>query len=425
MTNDEYNILVVDDMPESLDVTSSFLMLANYTVHTACDGIEAILLLEQKKMDLVILDVSMPDMDGFEVSRRIKNNKRTKEIPIIFLSARSNSDDKIEGFDSGGVDYLEKPVNSQELLRRVNVQLNAKARIDTMQKENKELKEYNHRIRELAEKLKLKNKDLISSINYAKFIQRAVLATEHEISEYLPENFILFLPRDIVSGDFYWVRQIDEQILIAVVDCTGHGVPGSLLSMLGITYLNEIVSNYPKSKKIMANEVLNFLRERVKETLSHDIEHIPTREGMDVALCILDVNTKEMQYAGANRPIYIIRKTEKEPTLIHFKPDLMPVGSYIKERSFNIHDIELLPGDQVVMFTDGYPDQLGGQDGQKFFTKNMMDLFVEISDMPLKEQKEVLLENFETWKGYFNQIDDVLILSFKISELYGEDIEFF
>ncbi|MBN2663600.1 MAG: SpoIIE family protein phosphatase, partial [Bacteroidales bacterium] len=307
----------------------------------------------------------------------------------------------------------------------VKTHLFTKAQTDLVKKQNEELLNINIKIKTLAQQLKIKNKDLISSIQYAKFIQRATLPTETYISQFLPENFIFYRPKDIVSGDFYWIKQIQNQILVAVADCTGHGVPGALLSMLGITYLNEIVANYPKSTQIKASEILDKLRDNIKDTLNND-EGKLTRDGLDIALCIIDVNTKILQYSGAHSPIYIIRQTdENTKKLYKFKADKMPVGAHLKEKPFSNHPIQLQTNDIIYMFSDGYSDQFGGAYGNKYFTSNFRKLLLDIADKPLKKQKEILFLEHEDWRGYYKQIDDILVLGFKISQTYGDDIEFF
>ncbi len=426
MEND-FKILIVDDISKSLEVLKAILSITDYKLYTSKSGQEALHLLQRKNIDLILLDISMPDMDGFEVCRRIKKDPKTEEIPVIFITARTEVDDIVKGFEVGGIDYINKPVNAEELLQRVKTHLKAKLQRDIIIEQNNELKKYNKRINLLAQELKEKNKELISSINYAKFIQRATMPSEQYLSQYLPENFIIYIPRDIVSGDFYWIKQIKEQIIVAAVDCTGHGVPGALLSMLGITYLNEIVANYHSTKEIQANDILNFLRDRIKGTLSQEDSDRPTRDGMDIALGIIDIHSKKMQYAGAHNPLYLIRYIEEENKyeLHHYKADAMPIASHLRERPFTNNYIQLKANDQIYMFSDGYIDQFGGEYGHKFFAKKFKRLLLKNASKSLQEQKQILLETYEQWKGYFPQIDDILVIGFKISQTYGDDIEFF
>lgn len=271
-------------------------------------------------------------------------------------------------------------------------------------------------------KLEKINKNITSSIRYAQFIQQAVLPSSIFIKQFIPENFILYIPRDIVSGDFYWIKQVNNFIAVAAADCTGHGVPGAFMSMLGVALLNEIVR---LDKRPHANDILNELRKRVKGSLHQEHVRGKSSDGMDMSLCIIDIERKEVQYSGANSPLYIIRDADKGTSeLIHVKPDRMPVGVYVRERSFTNHRIPLQTNDILYLFSDGYIDQFGGDNRDKFKTKRFKELLLEISSETMSTQKELLLDNFENWRRGIKQLDDVLVLGVKIQDDYG-DIDFF
>ncbi len=249
--------------------------------------------------------------------------------------------------------------------------------------------------------------EIMDSIHYAQRIQDAVLPSKTTINKHLPENFILYLPRDIVSGDFYWVTKKDYSVVFAAADCTGHGVPGAFMSMLGVSFLNEIVN---RAEKLKANEILNQLRKYVKTTLSQS-EESEAKDGMDIALCILNEKTKVLQYSGAFNPLYIIRKNE----LIEIKANRMPIGVYPgEETAFTNHEIRLSKGDCLYMFSDGYVDQIGGEKGKKFLSKTMKKLLIEIHQEPLIKQKELLHQNIQKWMGKFHQVDDILIIGLRM-----------
>jgi serine phosphatase RsbU (regulator of sigma subunit) len=253
-----------------------------------------------------------------------------------------------------------------------------------------------------------KNKSITESITYAQKIQSAVLPPEDLINHMLPEHFILYLPRDIVSGDFYWITRINNQTVIAVADCTGHGVPGAFMSMLGFTLLNEVVNGM---KLLQANIILNELRSKVKKSLRQKGDEHEAQDGMDIALCIIDQDQQHMQYAGANNPLILISDGE----LTRIKPDLMPVGIQINERnSFTNHQIDLKKGDILYLFSDGYIDQFGGENGSRFKAGNFERLLAEIwqKDMPL--QHEILKERLLKWKNGYDQIDDILVMGIRI-----------
>ncbi len=272
-------------------------------------------------------------------------------------------------------------------------------------------------------KLEKINKNITSSIRYAQFIQKAVLPSTDFLKQFIPENFILYIPRDIVSGDFYWIKQVNNFVAIAAADCTGHGVPGAFMSMLGIALLNEVVrlDEHPT-----ANGILNELRKRVKASLHQESVRGAGTDGMDMSLCIIDIENKQIQYSGANNPLFIIRENEEEGTseLIHIRPDRMPIGVYIKERPFTNHVIQLQTNDQVYQFTDGFIDQFGGQRQEKFKMKRFKKLLLQIHKRPMAEQQELLYEKFDQWRGGVGQLDDVMIIGFKILDNYG-NIDFF
>ncbi|MFC2137166.1 PAS domain S-box protein [Bacteroidota bacterium] len=255
-------------------------------------------------------------------------------------------------------------------------------------------------------------KDIRDSIQYASKIQNAVLPPQDYLSSILPEHFILFKPRDIVSGDFYWATKIEERVIIAAADCTGHGVPGAFMSLLGISFLNEIVNAYKnRISELNANIILNLLRKNVKSALRQKYERNISKDGMDISLCIIDNSTMEMQFAGAYNTVYIIRDNK----LTEIKGDRMPIGVHIKEKdTFTNHDFKLQKDDTIYLFTDGYIDQFGGDKDGKFLAKNFKDLLIDIQDMPMHSQHNHLDITIEKWMGLNMQLDDMLVIGLKI-----------
>lgn len=264
-------------------------------------------------------------------------------------------------------------------------------------------------------------KEITDSIMYAKRIQRALFPPSNYIKQLVSEHFILNKPRDIVSGDFYWVTQLGDKIIIAVADCTGHGVPGAFMSMLGISFLNEIRhrnENNGKNDKnkvdtITAGDILNELRNHIKRALHQESQSRTARDGMDIALCTIDTTKRELQFSGAYNPFLLIRNQE----MIIIKADKMPIGIFVKQfdKPFTNHKIQLHKGDVFYLFTDGYVDQFGGPKGRKFLFKHFKSLLQEISSKPLSKQKVILNDTIENWKGEdYRQIDDILILGIRI-----------
>lgn len=281
--------------------------------------------------------------------------------------------------------------------------------LDFIMKQGDKIAEQKYKIKKQHDLVRKQNKKIEDSILYAKRIQSAVLPPNRFIQHLLSEHFIFYKPRDIVSGDFYWTKQVDDRIYIAAADCTGHGVPGALMSMLGITFLNEIVNKNPT---IRANEVLNELRMHIISSLRQTGSVGESRDGLDIALCIIDHNKKSLEYAGANNPLYLIRNGE----LDEIKADRMPIGIHRRAKeSFYNHDIPLKKDDLIYIFSDGFVDQFGGKDGRKFLTGNFKKLLIENHQKPLSEQKHILEKTFEQWKGDRKQLDDILIIGFKIA----------
>jgi serine phosphatase RsbU (regulator of sigma subunit) len=254
-----------------------------------------------------------------------------------------------------------------------------------------------------------KNKRINSSIKYAARIQQAVLPSEEYMTKVLPQYFILNKPRDIVSGDFYWVEEKDNKLIIVVADSTGHGVPGAFMSMLGISMLTEIVN---KEICLGANEILNELRKKIKTSLKQTGEQSEQKDGFDMAVCIIDSQTKELEFAGAYNSLYLIREGE----LDEIKADRMPVGVHLKEKSsFTSHQTLLQTGDSIYLFSDGFADQFGGNEQQKFKIKNFKKLLLTIHKQTLTQQKQQLEEIFDNWQGKNHQTDDVLVFGMKIN----------
>jgi serine phosphatase RsbU (regulator of sigma subunit)/Tfp pilus assembly protein PilF len=255
--------------------------------------------------------------------------------------------------------------------------------------------------------VEMHQKEILDSINYAKQIQRALLREEEHVSSHLPEHAILFMPKDIVSGDFYWGFEKNEYWYFAVADCTGHGVPGAIMSMLGISFLNDISFS---EKLLSPNEILNKLRERIVYELRQSDESVGNRDGMDISLCRLNLKTLELQWAGANNSLNLIRNGNLEI----IKADKQPIGYYPNPKLFTNHTIQLQKSDSIYIYSDGYADQFGGEKGKKLTYKRLENLLIEKSTLSLKEQKELLKKAFIDWKGSLEQVDDVCIIGVRV-----------
>jgi len=252
-----------------------------------------------------------------------------------------------------------------------------------------------------------KNKKITESINYAKRIQNAILPNSRVINKALPDSFILYKPRDVVSGDFPWFVQIKDEIFIAAVDCTGHGVPGALLSLIGYFLLNDIV----RSRKITEpGKILDLLDEGVTTTLRQD-EDATTKDGMDIALCKINVATREVEYAGAHRPLYIM----KNSVMDEVKGNKFPIGGGIfkNQTNFTNTKIKLDKGDSIYFSSDGFPDQFGGLEGRKFGPKKVREIIEKVHTLPMTEAMTTFDQQWESWRGETKQTDDVLLIGIK------------
>jgi len=306
----------------------------------------------------------------------------------VFLSFAQA--DKLKVFEKekekAQLEVLEQVQKNERLSREQNVMLEQKV---------------NERTAELAEK----NKEVTDSIHYAKRIQSTLLAHETLMKENLPEHFILFKPKDIVSGDFYWATKKDNTFYLAVCDSTGHGVPGAFMSLLNITFLNQAINEKDITQP---NEVFNFVRNHLINSISRD----GGRDGMDGILVSFTKGQggTVMNYCASNNDILILRGDQ----LIELPADKMPVGQGEIMDSFTAHEVQLQKGDMVYLFTDGYADQFGGPKGKKFKYKQLLEKLLAISSRPLADQKKTMDENFEGWKGNLEQIDDVLVIGIRI-----------
>jgi len=257
------------------------------------------------------------------------------------------------------------------------------------------------------DQIAFQNKEITDSILYAKRIQQAVLPGKITLEKTLPEHFIMFKPRDIVSGDFYWVEKNEERIIVCAADCTGHGVPGAFMSLLGLTFLNEIVNH---DGILKASRILDRLRVNIIRSMSHKDEADQARDGMDVALVVIDPQLDILEYAGAFNPLVIMRRGE----LIEYKADKMPIGKYVgEEGTFTNHKIQLEHGDMIYLYSDGFPDQFGGEKGSKYKARPFKRLLTRISEEPVSSQLNLLEMELKSWMGQEDQVDDILVMGIR------------
>ena len=266
------------------------------------------------------------------------------------------------------------------------------------------------KLEKLIHDLQFQQKENQKSIEYASYIQRALFPDKNLFKRIFPDHFIFFKPRDLVSGDFYWINRKDNKLFLAVADCTGHGVPGAFVSILGISLLNQIVSgNTPRN----AAATLNLLREHIMAALNQRGQHGEQKDGLDMSLAIIDTQEGTLNFSGAFNPLYIVRGNN----LLQLEGDKMPIGVGADvEESFTNHQYQLQSGDMIYLFSDGFADQFGGPDNKKYKYRPFRSFLINIASKPLKKQEEMLNNEFERWKGDLPQLDDILIVGVRYNQ---------
>ena len=278
-----------------------------------------------------------------------------------------------------------------------------------IEQQNSSLSDKNKKIETAFVEIEIQKRRITDSIIYAQRIQEAILPPSSLMDKLFDRNFVLFKPKEIVSGDFYWLNEFEDRIYIAAIDCTGHGVPGAFMSMIGFAFLNEIVN---KNHKILANEVLFELRENIIKSLRQNDTRGGSKDGMDMSLCVFNKHNRKIEFAGAHNPLYVVRANTKEVEI--YKADKMPIGLYKKGNlPFTNNIVELNVDDTIYLFSDGYIDQFGGAKKRKFMSKNFKLMLTNIAHLPMTEQKTILNSTIENWRGNIKQLDDILVIGIK------------
>lgn len=255
--------------------------------------------------------------------------------------------------------------------------------------------------------LEIKEKDLTDSLIYAQRIQEALLPSEAYFSRHFGDSFILFKPRDIVSGDFYWIGEKGDKIFVVVADCTGHGVPGALMSVIGHEVIDKTINEIGIENP---SEILGVLNRALERTFSRE-KNIGTiiRDGMDAGICVIEKKSRKLHFAGAFIPLYLVR----DHRLSEIKADKIIIGMNADGVPYTNHGLDLQEDDVIYMFSDGYVDQFGGEENKKFMYRRFRYLLLNIHNFPFADQKAILDENLRTWMGKNQQVDDILVLGFK------------
>lgn len=402
-----YKILVADGSQTILTTIENFIAKNNlsYQLSFALDGKTSCREAIKLKPDLILMDLAMSQMDGLRAIKILKRLKATRDIPIVVMTHERSLHDI---FSTGADDFIYKPFDEFELLFRLRFALTLSSNMKKIKQQNellvKQADEVKHQYRLMEEQ----RKDIIDDITYSRRIQNATMPSKEYMFTLFKEYFLYYKPKRIVSGDFYWVSHKENKTIVAVADCTGHGISGAFLTIAGTAFLNEII-NYVQPD---AGEILNQLRSRIMRLLHQKGVEGEASDGMDISLCVFDFQKKILQYAGANNPTYIVRN---ESSLIICSPDRMPIGIHENfTKPFKNHNIELFEGDMVYMFSDGYADQFGGEHDQKFRYKKLQQLCSDVHKLSMKKQYDVFESTMDEWIGYRDQVDDMLLIGIRI-----------
>ncbi|NOQ72547.1 MAG: tetratricopeptide repeat protein [Crocinitomix sp.] len=276
---------------------------------------------------------------------------------------------------------------------------------EQLETKNSEINQANSEIEKARVNLERKNKEVTDSITYAKRIQAAILPSEKTIASHLNEAFVLYLPKDIVAGDFYWTERIGNTLLFAVADCTGHGVPGAMVSVICHNALNSCIKQLGLTDP---GEILDETTTLVLKQFEKSEQEV--RDGMDIALCSFNTVTRELKFSGANTPLWVVRDSE----IIKYRATRQPVGSHTNRVKFDSQVIPIQKGDSLYLSSDGYSDQFGGEKGKKFLNKRFKELLIKVSQKPFKEQAAILQKNFSDWKSQYEQVDDVCVMGARV-----------
>jgi DNA-binding response OmpR family regulator len=407
-------ILIIEDDIALQETICDLLEMQDFQVDKASNGIEGLEIASNKELDLVICDVNMPLMNGYETVKRFRELENNIHVPFMFLSALSTMGDLRVGMDLGADDFMTKPFENNELLKIVNRLLSKYSKL-----KDRELK--------LLDALVMddvyahsKLKDYEDSMERAKVVQSAILPNNIELDRLFKDYGLFHSPKEIVSGDFYWAREVDGKKLIAVGDCTGHGIPAALMTMVCSNMLSICVDHFNLKRP---KEILDRVNDLVSDFMSSG--NATLSDGMDVALCSIDYENNTMLFSGAKQPLYIIsdhfktnisdhaKSIYSNAYLYKIKGGIGSIGFSAYQNDFEEHIIELNKGDQIYIASDGFCDQFGGRKDKKYKVRRFVDLIQKVHNKPMYDQEKEFKKSFLEWKGENEHTDDVTIFSLK------------
>jgi serine phosphatase RsbU (regulator of sigma subunit) len=334
-----------------------------------------------------------------------------KAVDVLISSFEKTKEFSMQ-VGSGNFDVKFDPLSEHDELGKalIRMKTDLASYRDEMEKlvadQTHEIREQKDRIEEQKERVTHLYNDLQASIRYAQRLQESFLPGDDYIKALFPDSFVFFKPKATVSGDFYWFKMQGGKKIFAAADCTGHGVPGAFMSLVGHNVLNQVTKVYTKP-----SQILNNMNRMAIEVIRSKSDEKNLRDGMDVALCTLDPETLQLEFSGAHNPVYLIRNDE----LIQIESDPYAIGSFSHgEKEYTNHSVQLQPGDCLYMFSDGFADQFGGPNGKKFMRKQFRMSLLGMNHLPMKDQYRKLEEIFDKWKGELDQVDDILVMGIRI-----------
>jgi len=399
MISTHLKILLLEDNQDDVSLLKRELdksgMQFTLSVVESKDGF--VLALEEFHPDIILSDHTLPSFDSMRALAIVKERKL--DTPFILITGSVSEEFAVECMKAGVDDYIIKsslkrlPSSIENIFSNIQIR-REKASIEILHEELK------NAYAEIAEK----NKNITDSILYAKRIQNAMLPDTEILNDCFSESFIYYMPRDIVSGDFYWFEQHHGKFILAVADCTGHGVPGALMSVIGIELLNKIVN---ERHITFPTDILRNLNVGVTRFFNQGQND--TTDGMDVAICVIDFSTNTLEYAGANRPLWFMR----DNILKEIKPTKNAIGGAGESKYYKTHKINFEPNDVLYLFTDGIIDQFGGDDNKKLMKKRFNELLMSSYQKSMRTQGDMLSDFMYSWRGDNEQVDDMLAIGVK------------
>ncbi|MCS6904497.1 MAG: SpoIIE family protein phosphatase [Bacteroidia bacterium] len=387
------NILIIEDKPlESQLSVQKY--INNCRIWSATSNTEEVFsILETQPLGLILLGRELNNEESLRLLQKIKSNPRFGEIPVIILTTKFDSfTNYLElAFENGAFEVLHNPIDPTELAIRINKCL---------------------QISNYIQNIKTTLNDLSSSIIYASRLQNALLPNQEVMDRFFSDYFIIYEPKDILSGDFFWFEYKRSDFIIAVGDCTGHGVPGAFMSILGINFLNQIFKDYGiLGTDVMLEELNEKVCVMLKQTYG-EYKGVPPLDGMDIALCHVNIDQHFIRFSGAHRPLYFF--SQKQFHKIKGTPKSIGGTSLLNRVNFAYHDIRLRPDDTVYLFSDGITDQFDKNNYRRFGNRQWQELLEGIQEYDMVSQGEIIKRAIDEWKGNTPQTDDILIIGFRM-----------